>query len=92
MCYTFPIVYKTHELGRVYSMAKIKPLVLTFSSLDELEKAKAEYDFIGREVEVDRKALKLTVLTLPRRYKKKAMRDAKAARKREEEDYPYGDY
>lgn len=73
-------------------MAKIKPLVLTFGTLDELEKAKAEYDFIGREVDIDRKQLKLTVLTLPRRYKKKALREAKTARKREEENYPYGDY
>jgi hypothetical protein len=72
-------------------MAKIKPLVLSFKSLDDLEKAKAEYDYIGREVDVDRKALKLTVLTLPRKYKKKTMREIKAARRREANDLPHWD-
>jgi len=50
---------------------KPKPLTLYFTSLDDLEKTKAEYDFIGREVDVDRKGLRLTVLTVPKNSRNK---------------------
>jgi hypothetical protein len=68
-------------------MSSIKPLVMSFSSLDELEKAKADYDFIGREVDVDRKSLRLTVLTIPRKYKKKADKEAKLRARKESDNY-----
>lgn len=71
-------------------MGKIKPLVLSFKDIDALEKMKAEYDYIGRETSVDRQKLELTLLTLPRKYKKKTEREAKLRAKREEnEDYSY---
>ena len=72
-------------------MAKIKPLVMSFKSVDELEKMKAEYDFIGRDTDVNVSELKLTVLTLPRKYKKKQSRDNKPSRNRSDNDSEYGD-
>lgn len=60
---------------------------MSFASLDELEKAKADYDFIGREVEVDRKGLRLTVLTVPKKYKKKSDREAKVRSRKETDSY-----
>lgn len=56
---------------------KPKPLTLYFSNIDELEKSKAEYDFIGREVDVDRKGLRLTVLTLPKNSKRQSKNSTK---------------
>lgn len=72
---------------------KVKNLVITFDSPDKLFKMKEDYEFIGRETDVDTKELKLTVLALPRKYKKKSIREAKIARKREEEnEYDYDSY
>lgn len=70
---------------------KIKPLVLTFDNAGDLERMKEEYEFIGREVNIDRQAMKLTVLTLPRKYKKKSIKETKNARKKEKEE-SFGDY
>lgn len=67
-------------------MAKIKPLVLEFTNQTDLEKMADEYKFIGREVEINRKELKLTVLTLPKKYKKKTEREAKANRNKEQDN------
>lgn len=68
-------------------MGNIKPLILEFQSIDDLEKQKAEYDYIGREVKVDRSNLTLTVLTLPLKYKKKSEREAKIRARREADNY-----
>jgi hypothetical protein len=68
-------------------MSKIKPLTLEFTSLDQLEKTKAEYNFIGREVSVDRQKMVLTVLTLPTVYKKKSDKE-EASRSRSDDSYP----
>lgn len=67
---------------------KVKNLVLSFEDPISLKKMKEDYEFIGREVDSDLDQLKLTVLALPRKYKKKNVREAKLARKREAEtDY-----
>lgn len=68
-------------------MSSVKPLVMSFTSLDELEKVKADYDFIGREVEVDRQNLRLIVLTVPKKYKKKSDKEAKIRSRKEADDY-----
>lgn len=68
-------------------MGNIKPLVLEFTNIEDLEKQKAEYDYIGREVSVDRASLTLTVLTLPSKYKKKSEREAKIRARREADNY-----
>lgn len=68
-------------------MGNIKPLILEFKNIEDLEKQKAEYDYIGREVKVDRAALTLTVLTLPSKYKKKTEREAKIRARREADSY-----
>lgn len=73
-------------------MAKIKPLVLEFTNQADLEKMADEYKFIGREVEINRKELKLVVLTLPKKYKKKTEREAKANRNKEQENEYDFDY
>ena len=72
-------------------MAKVKPLVMNFSDAEALNKMKEEYDFIGREVEIDVRNLKLTVLTLPRKYKRKQSKEAKTRRPREG-DFDYEEY
>lgn len=68
-------------------MGNIKPLILEFKNIEDLEKQKAEYDYIGREVKVDRAALTLTVPTLPSKYKKKTEREAKIRARREADSY-----
>jgi hypothetical protein len=74
-------------------MSKVKNLVITFDNQESLMKMKEDYEFIGREVDVDMSELKLTVLTLPRKYKKKNIREAKIARKREaENEYDFDAY
>lgn len=66
-------------------MAKIKPLTLGFSNVDELEKMKAEYVFIGREVSVDYQKLELTVPAVSKKRKKKKRHDSKPSRSRYED-------
>jgi len=73
-------------------MAKIKPLVMSFENVVALEKMREEYEFIGREVEVNHKELKLTVLTLPKKYKRKQARDSKPTRTSRENEFDYEDY
>lgn len=68
-------------------MARVKPLVLSYKNASDLEKAKADYDFIGRETETNWDKLELTVLTLPKKYKKKTERDAKAKARRDNGNY-----
>lgn len=66
-------------------MARSKNLVLYPKTQTELSALKADYEFIGREVNVanDVTGNKLIVLALPRMYKKKADALAKAKAKRE---------
>lgn len=61
-------------------MAKVKPLVMSFDNINDLTKMKKEYEFIGREVEVDNAELKLTILTLPKKYKRKIIKPSRATR------------
>lgn len=66
-------------------MARSKNLVLYPKTQTEMSALKADYEFIGREVNVvnDVTGKKLIVLALPRMYKKKADAIAKAKAKRE---------
>jgi hypothetical protein len=73
-------------------MAKVRPLVMNFGSADELEKMRQEYEFIGREVETNQAELKLTVLTLPKKYKRKAARENKIRNTRRENDFDFEEY
>lgn len=72
-------------------MAKVRPLVMNFPDIKSLESMRDEYEFIGREVDIDSRELKLTVLTLPRKYKKKQVKEAKAKAKKETE-FDYEEY
>jgi hypothetical protein len=66
-------------------MAKIRNLVLYPKSQEALYSLKSEYEWIGREVRVQRDelGLKLVVLALPNKYKKKEQAEAKLKAKRE---------
>lgn len=68
-------------------MGKVRPLVIECKDIDDLERQKAEYEYIGREVKVDRAHLTLTVLTIPSKYKRKTEREAKARARREADSY-----
>ena len=73
-------------------MAKIKPLVMSFDNAQALDSMKAEYEFIGREVDADYRELKLVVRSLPRKFKKKQTHDAKLARNRADSDGEVEDF
>jgi len=66
-------------------MAKIRNLVLYPKSQESLYSLKSDYEWIGREVLVQRDelGLKLVVLALPKKYKKKEQAEAKLKAKRE---------
>lgn len=73
-------------------VGKITPKVIACSSVEEVDRLKAEYLYIGREVEVDYKKLEVRLLVLPTKYKKKSDREAKIKARREAdgyEDYSY---
>lgn len=70
-------------------MAKVKPLVMNFDNINDLTKMKEEYEFIGREVEVNNAELKLTILTLPKKYKRKITKPTRIAR---DTDKTYDEY
>ena len=68
-------------------MASIKPLVLSYNNASDLEKAKANYDFIGQETEIHWGKMELVVLTLPRKYKKKTERESRAKARKDRNNY-----
>lgn len=73
-------------------MAKVKPLVLRFDNASDLEKAKANYDYIGQETDINWEKLELTVRTLPRKYKRKTEKEAQIKARKEQNstgDYSY---
>ena len=73
-------------------MSKVNPLVMSFPDQESLEKTRKEYEFIGREVETDARELKLTVLTLPKKYKKKSVQEAKVRARSRDNDFDTEDY
>ena len=66
-------------------MSKIKNLVVYPKTPAELYALKADYEAIGREVDIQRDEIgdKLVILALPRKYKKKEAQEAKLKAKRE---------
>jgi hypothetical protein len=66
-------------------MSKIRNLVVYPKTLTELYSIKADYEAIGREVDIQKDEIgdKLIVLALPRKYKKKNDIEAKLKEKRE---------
>jgi hypothetical protein len=73
-------------------MSKVKPLIMSFPDAQALEAMRQEYEFIGRETEVNQRELKLTVLTLPKKYKKKSVREAKARAKSRDGEFDLDEY
>jgi hypothetical protein len=70
---------------------KAKNLVIDCDNQREVFRLVEEYKFIGREVDYDVNKLQVTVLALPRDYKKKREASAKAVAKREI-DNQYDEY
>jgi len=65
---------------------------MSFENVSALTKMKEEYEFIGREVEVNTPELKLTVLSLPKKYKKKKSSSPKTSRPQNDDEVNYDEY
>jgi hypothetical protein len=68
---------------------KAKNLVIDCADQKEVFRLLDEYKYIGREVDYNLNKLQVTVLALPRDYKKKRDANAKAAAKRETQEEEY---
>lgn len=76
--------------------ARAKNQNIQCKSLFQLKQLQSEFeDYIGRETSADEKTLTLTVLALPRKYKRKTEREKKIKRAQREKFanfYSYEDY
>lgn len=72
--------------------ANAKNFTIRCESQDRLFQLKDEYEtYVGRDTTYDLGALTLTVLALPKKYKRKTVRENKIRRNRQSRE-SYGDY
>jgi hypothetical protein len=68
---------------------KSKNLVITANDGQHMRQLADDYIYIGREVDVDPQTFKVTVLALPRSYKKKRAAETKLESRRSNSDEEY---